>query len=613
MAGAISAGAYTAGVMDYLLETLEKWETAKQENKRIGEGNKGYDPAIPMHEVVIEVISGASAGGITAALSAVALRGDIPHLTEQVREREDVGKKNVFFNTWVNMGEKDILDKLLDTSDLEDGNQPLSILNSNFILELANQAICLDDKPKQPPDRPYISKDLDLFVTICNIEGARYCIRFQNEERHEMCLHSDLVHFVLKDTEQDPYSRIPLDLESNKNIELLKASAIATGAFPLAFAPKKIKKREIPIKDNPLLDYPESEALVLCSKCQKRQDSGRQGLFKVEEEKIQHCVDGGLINNEPFAITRKIIKKKIMLAKMKEKREAGLMKGFSKLFEPQTEDDHHAVIMIDPFPGKKVECDEEGRRPLNLLKIAQLLLEAMIGQIRFKLDGVKDAVTSDQYNVFMIAPRSEKRRKRPLASDVLGGFGGFFDRDFRKKDFFLGRKNCQSFLRKYFAIPQKEYERLFDIKPKENMITRFQCKQLTKEKGYLDDVYLPLIPDMDLFSVIGKDHSEIPEENFTKYDSAGLGKYAKKIRKRSRKLFFALLRSIMSSSDRPKKRRTAVQRLRKILCRILIAILLMVLIIPILIFYYPLMICASHWGIDKIREGIHAGEREDKS
>ncbi|WP_374163184.1 hypothetical protein [Arcticibacter sp. MXS-1] len=33
MAGAVSAGAYTAGVMDYLLEALENWERAKSLQK----------------------------------------------------------------------------------------------------------------------------------------------------------------------------------------------------------------------------------------------------------------------------------------------------------------------------------------------------------------------------------------------------------------------------------------------------------------------------------------------------------------------------------------------------------------------------------------------------
>lgn len=41
MAGAVSAGAFTAGVLDYLLETLDVWEKAKQKNREIGVGNEG--------------------------------------------------------------------------------------------------------------------------------------------------------------------------------------------------------------------------------------------------------------------------------------------------------------------------------------------------------------------------------------------------------------------------------------------------------------------------------------------------------------------------------------------------------------------------------------------
>ena len=38
MAGSISAGAYTAGVLDYLFETLEKWQ---EEKDKINAGDKG--------------------------------------------------------------------------------------------------------------------------------------------------------------------------------------------------------------------------------------------------------------------------------------------------------------------------------------------------------------------------------------------------------------------------------------------------------------------------------------------------------------------------------------------------------------------------------------------
>ena len=36
---------------------------------------------------------------------------------------------------------------------------------------------------------------------------------------------------------------------------------------------------------------------------------------------------------------------------------------------------------------------------------------------------------------------------------MLGGFGGFLSARFRNHDFHLGRRNCQRFLQRYFAIP----------------------------------------------------------------------------------------------------------------------------------------------------------------
>jgi predicted acylesterase/phospholipase RssA len=67
LAGAVSAGAYTAGVVDYLFEASDKWQKRKNENL----------PDTPSHNVVIDVIGGASAGGMTAIISAAALHNEI--------------------------------------------------------------------------------------------------------------------------------------------------------------------------------------------------------------------------------------------------------------------------------------------------------------------------------------------------------------------------------------------------------------------------------------------------------------------------------------------------------------------------------------------------------
>ncbi|HEX3347566.1 MAG TPA: patatin-like phospholipase family protein, partial [Acetobacteraceae bacterium] len=61
LSGAISAGAYTAGVLDYFFQALDQWEKARGK------------PGTPQHRVIVQAISGASAGAITGALGAVAL------------------------------------------------------------------------------------------------------------------------------------------------------------------------------------------------------------------------------------------------------------------------------------------------------------------------------------------------------------------------------------------------------------------------------------------------------------------------------------------------------------------------------------------------------------
>jgi hypothetical protein len=48
---------------------------------------------------------------------------------------------------------------------------------------------------------------------------------------------------------------------------------------------------------------------------------------------------------------------------------------------------------------------------------------------------------------------ADKEQTYTIACGSLGGFGGFLARDFREHDFFLGRRNCQWFLRNHFALP----------------------------------------------------------------------------------------------------------------------------------------------------------------
>lgn len=76
MSGAISAGAYSAGVFDFLIQALDAWEKAKAEGA----------PDLPEYDVRLKALSGASAGAITAAIGVIAAGG-----------REAPGSQNIRF------------------------------------------------------------------------------------------------------------------------------------------------------------------------------------------------------------------------------------------------------------------------------------------------------------------------------------------------------------------------------------------------------------------------------------------------------------------------------------------------------------------------------------
>ena len=146
MAGAISAGAYTAGVLDFLIEALDEWYAAKARGD-----------VVPGHDISIEVFSGASAGGMCAAMSAVMVHEDFEHIHDTSRR----DTTNRFYESWVN---KIDIHELLQARDLKRGEPVVSLLDSSIIAEIAKYALT-PDAPMAPP-RPYISPTLTLFLSL---------------------------------------------------------------------------------------------------------------------------------------------------------------------------------------------------------------------------------------------------------------------------------------------------------------------------------------------------------------------------------------------------------------------------------------------------------------
>nr|VFJ89926.1 MAG: Patatin-like phospholipase [Candidatus Kentron sp. H]VFJ90928.1 MAG: Patatin-like phospholipase [Candidatus Kentron sp. H]VFJ97941.1 MAG: Patatin-like phospholipase [Candidatus Kentron sp. H] len=430
-AGAISAGAYTGGVIDFMTYALDMWYEVKQTD---------HD-SVPPHDVKISVFSGASAGGITAALAAGYLGSDQPPITNKTDAANNKGK-NKLFDSWV---ERIDIASLLEKRDLPDKNSKVvSLLDSTILSEIANSG--LDIKPRKIR-RPYVAENFNLLLTVTNLRGVPYEIKFNKEEdyaHHTMALHADYVHFRISDTEPDDqpdcYTLTWADLDTaHPNKEKLKLSALASSAFPLGLEPHTLDHL-IPGNGNTDLysarkwpiPTPDSHDPHKCVSAETIPVNW--GVMPPNYHFNYQCVDGGMMNNEPLELARKIFAES---------------EG-QNIREDEFAD--KAVLLIDPFPSGSM-FDPEYKDAPDLLGIAIKVFDALKNQVRFKPDELMRATKESVYSRFLIAP-SRDGELYPIACGSLGGFGGFLKREFRSHDYFLGRRNAQSFLRNHFVLPE---------------------------------------------------------------------------------------------------------------------------------------------------------------
>ena len=417
LAGAVSAGAYTAGVMDFLFEALDEWHRLR-----------GNEARLPNHRVVVRVISGASAGGINGAIAATACRHRFPPVTPDFDEGHR--SANPFYDVWVNRID---IARLLDTSDLESGAPLRSLLNSKALDGIALDIVAMTgDTDADPITRPWLADPFRLLLTVTNLAGVPYEVRFTGAAQmsHEMVMHRDHVGFLVPaSTGSTPDPEPPPDLVAlgpdnsaqDAGWRRLAATALASGAFPVALAARSLSR---PGSD---YDYrfvfPHADGHLVYS----RPAIDRHSAY------CFNAVDGGTMNNEPFELARVAL--------------AG-----SKARNPRHgRDAHRAVIMVDPFADPRPSPPAPDR---SLWGTFTALLGAFKAQTRFHQIDLTLAEAGDVYSRFMIAPsRNGVRGSDAIASGGLRGFLGFFSREYRAHDYMLGRLNCQRFLRDWFVLP----------------------------------------------------------------------------------------------------------------------------------------------------------------
>jgi hypothetical protein len=422
MAGAISAGAYTAGVLDFLMEALEQWQAAKDAYSK---GVAGAPP-VPLHDVSIEAFSGASAGGMCAAIASVMVQGSFQHIPSPVAS----GTNNTFYEAWVNRID---ISRLLTTTDIDRGGPLVSLLDSSIIDDIATEALTLGLVTR----RPYIADTLTLFLTLTNVRGTHYQLYSDPAPtvNEFTTYYADRIRFetttggrATMDTTAKP---LPLDHPGTGAWPLLQDAAKATGAFPIFLAPR-ILNRDLSDYDVPgwaRVGAPDPHILP--------------DLPVPPPHTITTLnIDGGVTDNDPFQLGHDFLANQNPKATDNTNPRAPL-------------DANCAVISVAPFPSEeRFDPAYDVKAARDLFTMLVRMFTVTLSQSRFLGESLEVLTSGAAFSRFVIAPSDPSLKNRnALQCSALGAFGGFMERSFRAHDFMLGRYNCQAFLRRHFCLP----------------------------------------------------------------------------------------------------------------------------------------------------------------
>ena len=466
MAGAVSAGAYSAGAMSVLLEAIRLWES----------GNGAVKDLLPKHRIKIKGMTGASAGSIQAALSSLDLFS--------ASYSQDLG-----LEAWTSVS----FDKLLDNSDHDNKSLVKSILNTNALRKVTDDVVSRHRWGDEWP--VFIDDEYELRLSITNLRGVPYNLEMPtgNETEFGMSRHSESLRYRFNTLDAEGVTNaehfsIKVGDASKADLSDLTKGALASSAFPFAFEPVKIDRPtvgEVDIHDELKWLIPEAasgldEEVRVTYKLDNISPSWKTAYGRKD---TVFSVDGGVINNEPVLEAFKLLYGEENIS---------AWGNLSEQISDETSDDFGRVIFIDPFPNSldlKVDGDQ-----LRVDMQAGLLQSAVVRNGRFSEPLIVSKALRNR--IGLVYPSNPLRNPegnsewnpediiQPLKSGSMGGFAGFFKKQFLEHDYELGRLNMKRFLRYHFTVPVTH----FLVKDDKNYIKKWAVEN---EEG---NEVVPIIP-----------------------------------------------------------------------------------------------------------------------
>lgn len=319
IAGAVSLGSYEAGA------TYEILDAIRQHNE--------HPATIANGDFIrVDVLTGASAGGMTAAILAQKLlfaRDEFVGPDGHSSSPYD----NPLYNIWV---QRINLNGLLDSKDepLPDGDPAeLSLLSSNLIAKISRDTLAQLDHTGSIPLNGGAHNVIDpgrgirLGLALTNLNGVNYEYRMFGGDP-----------FCYTDFSDQMLRLLPVtDRSAAQWIEISEA-AVACGAFPVAFRSKDLSRA--------MADFQPSDTLV---------------PFPTDPYTFTYT-DGGVLQNQPLGMAKNLVDEN----------------------DGHLNNENRYYLFISPSPMEGKQNLELHEADVNMLRVAKRLFDIYIGQSTFR-------------------------------------------------------------------------------------------------------------------------------------------------------------------------------------------------------------------------------------
>ena len=485
IAGAVSLGSYEAGVTYELLEALRTY-------------NEGVDAGtIAGEKIYVDVLTGASAGGMTAAMLAQRLMFDGKSMQGEFT--------NPLYYAWVQRVD------IRELVDLQPDEKPWhSLLSSDLIETIGKEMLedsMLPDKQLSGPHAVVecngtVPLPISLGLALTNLNGVDYMLGVEGNSDDGFNYTSSLDQMLFPEVK-------PTDRDNRAMWAKLRHAAVACGAFPAAFRPQQIA-RNVDCYGTPLPPKP------------AKPEPGKTYVDwgdKPNPAPFAYA-DGGILQNQPLGIAKNFVDARVQQASLDGRVDAyrladdrlytlispnavkstvskGLVADSTTIACELVELFHtylrqaafHDWITAEGMNTKIHLLDARARQLADKIMDGSVVLEpleAAAGELNHLLLGANTATTlarlraqyADEYSDVLRAKGVQAAEtllgaiatlesaaqlgerdlmkivaviadgRTELAGSGISAFAGFFSREFREHDYWVGRVKTRVYLQR---------------------------------------------------------------------------------------------------------------------------------------------------------------------